>query len=226
MLDYFYFVPFWLNLTIFSVNCLLERKDFYGKNKFIFAVTKLNLMLILLCHSVSKYGFDIFSYYLILCWFGDFFLLFRNFFIQLLGTLSFLSAHITLNRESTIEKPENQITFILIIIPICCFFISTVPKIISSNYKFHGLMFYCTILSSTFIHVCNKSNILGMDNNAVLLEYIGRVSFLISDAILIRNEINDSVTGTVNFFVMLTYGVAQFLIILSRDLYELALTKL
>ncbi|MDQ1165213.1 lysoplasmalogenase [Flavobacterium sp. SORGH_AS_0622] len=156
---------------------------------------------------------------LVFSWIGDVILLFTDlgeiYFI--LGLVSFLTAHIIycilFNQLNKIRKKQNRSVFIFGSILIALYLIGMVSFLM----PFLGdlkipVTIYASIISIMLLFAFNGFLVWEKPGN--LLVFLGAFFFIISDSILAINKFYAPIPKS-SFFIMLTYLLAQYLIVIG-----------
>ncbi|MEO8532322.1 MAG: lysoplasmalogenase [Flavobacterium sp.] len=153
---------------------------------------------------------------LLFSWIGDVILLFADiaeiYFI--LGLVSFLISHIIyavlFNKQSKHNK-KNKVLFLIGSLLIACYLIGMVLFLIPTlgDLKI-PVIIYATVISVMLLFAFNGFLTWKKPGNQYV--FIGAVIFVISDSILAINKFYVSIEKS-SFFIMLTYLVAQYLIV-------------
>jgi len=156
---------------------------------------------------------------LVFSWIGDVILLFTDlgeiYFI--LGLVSFLTAHIIycilFNQLNKIRKKQNRSVFIFGSILIALYLIGMVSFLM----PFLGdlkipVTIYASIISIMLLFAFNGFLVWEKPGN--LLVFLGAFFFIISDSILAINKFYAPLPKS-SFFIMLTYLLAQYLIVIG-----------
>ncbi|KRD58155.1 hypothetical protein ASE40_17605 [Flavobacterium sp. Root935] len=156
---------------------------------------------------------------LVFSWIGDVILLFTDlgeiYFI--LGLVSFLTAHIIycilFNKLNKIRKKQNRSLFIFGSILIALYLIGMVSFLM----PFLGdlkipVTIYASIISIMLLFAFNGFLVWEKPGN--LLVFLGAFFFIISDSILAINKFYAPIPKS-SFFIMLTYLLAQYLIVIG-----------
>lgn len=156
---------------------------------------------------------------LVFSWIGDVILLFTElgeiYFI--LGLLSFLTAHIlycvVFNRQNRIRKKQNKSFFIVGSILIALYLIG----MISVLAPFLGelripVSVYASVISIMLLFAFN--GLLVWEKPGNFLVFLGAFFFIVSDSILAVNKFYAPIPKS-SFFIMLTYLLAQYLIVVG-----------
>ncbi|BDU25845.1 lysoplasmalogenase [Flavobacterium sp. GSB-24] len=156
---------------------------------------------------------------LVFSWIGDVILLFTDlgeiYFI--LGLVSFLTAHIIycilFNKLNKIRKKQNRSVFIFGSILIALYLIGMVSFLM----PFLGdlkipVTIYASIISIMLLFAFNGFLVWEKPGN--LLVFLGAFFFIISDSILAINKFYAPIPKS-SFFIMLTYLLAQYLIVIG-----------
>lgn len=156
---------------------------------------------------------------LILSWIGDVILLFTDlgeiYFI--LGLLSFLTAHIIycvlFNKQRKVRKKQNRSLFIFGSILIALYLIGMVSFLMPflGNLEI-PVTIYASIISIMLLFAFNGFLVWEKPGN--LLIFLGAFFFIISDSILAINKFYAPIPKS-SFFIMLTYLLAQYLIVIG-----------
>lgn len=156
---------------------------------------------------------------LILSWIGDVILLFTDlgeiYFI--LGLLSFLTAHIIycvlFNKQHKVRKKQNRSLFIFGSILIALYLIGMVSFLMPflGNLEI-PVTIYASIISIMLLFAFNGFLVWEKPGN--LLVFLGAFFFVVSDSILAINKFYAPIPKSA-FFIMLTYLLAQYLIVIG-----------
>lgn len=156
---------------------------------------------------------------LILSWIGDVILLFTDlgeiYFI--LGLLSFLTAHIIycvlFNKQHKVRKKQNRSLFIFGSILIALYLIGMVSFLMPflGNLEI-PVTIYASIISIMLLFAFNGFLVWEKPGN--LLVFLGAFFFVVSDSILAINKFYAPIPKS-SFFIMLTYLLAQYLIVIG-----------
>ncbi|TDP00355.1 lysoplasmalogenase [Flavobacterium sp. 245] len=156
---------------------------------------------------------------LLFSWVGDVILLFTDlgeiYFI--LGLVSFLISHITycvlFNKQNKGEIKRNLVLFGIGSVFIALYLIGMLSVLLPSlgDLKI-PVMVYATVISIMLLFAYNGYLIWAKPGN--LYVFSGAIVFVISDSILAVNKFYTPVEKS-SFFIMLTYLVAQYLIVIG-----------
>ncbi|AXB57360.1 lysoplasmalogenase [Flavobacterium fluviale] len=156
---------------------------------------------------------------LIFSWIGDVILLFTDlgeiYFI--LGLLSFLTAHIIycvlFNKQRKVRKKQNRSLFIFGSILIALYLIGMVSFLMPflGNLEI-PVTIYASIISIMLLFAFNGFLVWEKPGN--LLVFLGAFFFVVSDSILAINKFYAPLPKS-SFFIMLTYLLAQYLIVIG-----------
>ncbi|MGE6354648.1 lysoplasmalogenase [Flavobacterium sp. NPDC079362] len=156
---------------------------------------------------------------LIFSWIGDVVLLFADiaeiYFI--LGLVSFLIAHIAycvlFNKQITGEIQINKVLFgigsLLIAFYLIAMITILMPKLGELKIP---VIIYAAVISTMLLFAFNGYLI--WKKPAALYIFLGAAAFVISDSILAFNKFHATIERS-SFFIMLTYLVAQYLIVVG-----------
>lgn len=156
---------------------------------------------------------------LVFSWIGDVILLFTDlgeiYFI--LGLVSFLTAHIIycilFNRQNRIGKKQNRAFFIIGSILIAVYLIGMVSLLMPHLGELEiPVALYATVISIMLLFAFNGFLIWEEPGNKFV--FMGALLFIISDSILAVNKFYAPITKS-SFFIMLTYLLAQYLIVVG-----------
>ena len=199
--------------------------NFYGKKSIIFISTKVALVPLIylfliknliLSEQENQLQIKVFSYFLLASWFGDIFLLIRNYFAKCFGVASFSLAHALLafynylicqidprdcsKNVFTISTPMGILIFIIMF-----------PKIFKSKLIYWPIAGYALILFLSGIICSIRIDLYSYNDPKFFFYYLGILSFTISDTVLITQEIDEK-SMINNFIILLTYGSAMLLL--------------
>jgi len=156
---------------------------------------------------------------LLFSWIGDVILLFTDlgeiYFI--LGLLSFLTAHIIycvlFNKQRKVRKKQNRSLFIFGSILIALYLIGMVSFLMPflGNLEI-PVTIYASIISIMLLFAFNGFLVWEKPGN--LLIFLGAFFFVVSDSILAINKFYAPIPKS-SFFIMLTYLLAQYLIVIG-----------
>lgn len=156
---------------------------------------------------------------LIFSWIGDVILLFSDiseiYFI--LGLVSFLISHIVycilFNRQTKRNLKKNSIAIGIGTILIACYLIGMLSVLLPSlgDLKIPVIV-YASVISIMLLFAYN--GLLNWNEPGNKLVFSGAVVFVISDSILAINKFYNPIEKS-SFFIMLTYLVAQYLIVIG-----------
>ncbi|HEY1193649.1 lysoplasmalogenase [Flavobacterium sp.] len=156
---------------------------------------------------------------LLLSWIGDVILLFTDlgeiYFI--LGLVFFLIAHILycilFNKLNRIRKKQNKTFFVIGSILIAAYLIGMVSFLIPHLGDLEiPVSIYATVISIMLLFAFN--GLLVWEKPGNLLIFLGAFFFVVSDSILAVNKFYLPIPKS-SFFIMLTYLLAQYLIVLG-----------
>ena len=156
---------------------------------------------------------------LLLSWIGDVILLFTDlgeiYFI--LGLIFFLIAHILycilFNKLNRIRKKQNKTFFVIGSILIAVYLISMVSFLMPHLGDLEiPVSIYATVISIMLLFAFN--GLLVWEKPGNLLIFLGAFFFVVSDSILALNKFYHPIPKS-SFFIMLTYLLAQYLIVLG-----------
>lgn len=152
-------------------------------------------------------------------WAGDVILLFTDmaeiYFI--LGLVSFLIAHIAycvlFNKQNTIEIHINKILFGIGSLIIAFYLVSMICVLLPKLGELKiPVIVYASVISIMLLFAFNGYLI--WKNKASLYIFLGAATFVVSDSILAVNKFHTTIEKS-SFFIMLTYLVAQYLIVVG-----------
>ena len=156
---------------------------------------------------------------LLFSWIGDVILLFSDiseiYFI--LGLVSFLISHIVycilFNRQTKRNLKKNSIAIGIGSILIACYLIGMLSVLLPSlgDLKIPVIV-YASVISIMLLFAYN--GLLSWNEPGNKLVFSGAVVFVISDSILAINKFYNPIEKS-SFFIMLTYLVAQYLIVIG-----------
>ena len=156
---------------------------------------------------------------LVFSWIGDVILLFSDiseiYFI--LGLVSFLISHIVycilFNRQTKRNLKKNSIAIGIGSILIACYLIGMLSVLLPSlgDLKIPVIV-YASVISIMLLFAYN--GLLSWNEPGNKLVFSGAVVFVISDSILAINKFYNPIEKS-SFFIMLTYLVAQYLIVIG-----------
>ncbi|OXB03394.1 lysoplasmalogenase [Flavobacterium oncorhynchi] len=156
---------------------------------------------------------------LIFSWIGDVILLFSDiseiYFI--LGLVSFLISHIVycilFNRQTKRNLKKNSIAIGIGTILIACYLIGMLSVLLPSlgDLKIPVIV-YASVISIMLLFAYN--GLLNWNEPGNKLVFSGALVFVISDSILAINKFYNPIEKS-SFFIMLTYLVAQYLIVIG-----------
>lgn len=156
---------------------------------------------------------------LALSWLGDVILLFTDlgeiYFI--LGLVCFLTAHIVycilFNKQKRIRKRQNKTIFIFGSILIAIYLIGMVATLMPYLGDLEiPVSIYASVISIMLLFAFNGFLVWEKPGNQFV--FIGALFFVISDSILAVNKFYAPIPKS-SFFIMLTYLLAQYLIVLG-----------
>ncbi|MBB4802972.1 putative membrane protein YhhN [Flavobacterium nitrogenifigens] len=152
-------------------------------------------------------------------WVGDVILLFTDlgeiYFI--LGLVAFLTAHILycilFNKQNRIRKKQNKSLFIIGSILIALYLIGMVSFLMPHLGDLEiPVSVYASIISIMLLFAVN--GLLVWEKPGNFLVFLGAFFFVVSDSILAVNKFYAPIPKS-SFFIMLTYLLAQYLIVLG-----------
>ncbi|WP_290969483.1 lysoplasmalogenase [Flavobacterium sp.] len=156
---------------------------------------------------------------LALSWLGDVILLFTDlgeiYFI--LGLVCFLSAHVVycvlFNKQKRIRKKQNKPLFILGSILIAIYLIGMVSVLMPYLGELEiPVSIYASVISIMLLFAFNGFLVWEKPGNQLV--FFGALFFVISDSILAVNKFYAPIPKS-SFFIMLTYLLAQYLIVVG-----------
>lgn len=156
---------------------------------------------------------------LVFSWIGDVILLFTDlgeiYFI--LGLVSFLISHILLcvlfNKQNKIRKKQNKALFISGSVLIALYLIGMVSVLMPNLGTLEiPVTVYASIISIMLLFAFN--GLLVWEKPGNYLVFLGALFFVASDSILAVNKFYAPIPKS-SFFIMLTYLLAQYLIVLG-----------
>jgi uncharacterized membrane protein YhhN len=156
---------------------------------------------------------------LLFSWIGDVILLFADiaeiYFI--LGLVAFLIAHISysvlFNQQNTVAIHINKILFIIGSVIIGLYLIGMVSVLMPNLGELKvPVIVYASVISIMLLFAFNGYLI--WKKNGALCIFLGALVFVISDSILAMNKFHSPIERS-SFFIMLTYLVAQYLIVVG-----------
>jgi uncharacterized membrane protein YhhN len=156
---------------------------------------------------------------LLFSWIGDVILLFADiaeiYFI--LGLVSFLTAHILycvlFNKQVKMRSHAGRTTFAIGSFLVCCYLTGMLLVLLPSlgDLKI-PVIIYASVISIMLLFAFNGFLIWGKPGNKYI--FTGAIFFVISDSILAINKFYTPIEKS-SFFIMLTYLVAQYLIVVG-----------
>lgn len=210
---------FWIILTaaLFFAVSVLHLVACYRRYPKIRNVTKV-LLMPLLCAFYLLYTSDVRLLVvaaLIFGWIGDVFLLFKNRKIyMLLGIVAFALGHIFYIGAMLSAYPSLHV-LMLIPIALCVIWMTFMYKKLlpyaPKSLRKPGLI-YALLLSGTCLSALYLALITG--KAACIVAFIGGLFFMLSDTLLTGQQYRKELTHG-NFYVMLTYIIAQTLLVLG-----------
>ncbi|GAA3730512.1 MULTISPECIES: lysoplasmalogenase [Flavobacterium] len=156
---------------------------------------------------------------LVLSWLGDVILLFTDlgeiYFI--LGLVCFLTAHIVycvlFNKQKRIRKRQNKPLFIFGSVLIAFYLIGMVSVLMPHLGDLEiPVSIYASIISIMLLFAFNGFLVWEKPGNQLV--FLGAIFFIISDSILAVNKFYAPIPKS-SFFIMLTYLLAQYLIVVG-----------
>lgn len=197
-------------MIIMMVNFSLKADDFYGYSKIIFGITKILMMPILMFGLRNPKNRSGLWYFLLFSWFGDIVLLFRPIIFSVLGMGFFSTAHVfNIIRMSKYGFPTTLKSVLLSIIPLPLILFKLVPAVLKSEPVYHSALGYLVLLMIALFFGAKG------DQKGSMFSFIGYLFFVVSDCVLLYNESQHTLTGKPNAIVLLTYAIAQYLILKS-----------
>ena len=213
---YKYFILLFADLFVMMVNLYVGIPKFFGKSKFLFCFGKVFFLIFVFLQYKQFCEPDYFYIYIILHWLGDIFLLSRREFFEYLGCFSFMAGHILLIVKSEVELLQFNALVLVLTVPWLIFAIWKIVLISLAEPKFYGIGVYGLILVLSVYVSAQKCIQYSPSDPRFYLEYLGKVSFLISDYLLIKDEIPGKADARTNMNNWPLYILAQFLITFSR----------
>lgn len=156
---------------------------------------------------------------LLFSWIGDVILLFTDlgeiYFI--IGLVSFLMAHILycilFNKQNRVRKKQNKTFFVIGSVLIATYLIGMVSVLMPHLGDLEiPVSIYATVISIMLLFAFNGLLVWQRPGN--ILVCLGAFFFVVSDSILAVNKFYDPIPKS-SFFIMLTYLLAQYLIVLG-----------
>lgn len=156
---------------------------------------------------------------LLFSWIGDVILLFADiaeiYFI--LGLVSFLIAHIAycvlFNKQNTLELHINKALFIIGSLLIAFYLIGMITVLMPHLGELKiPVVIYASVISIMLLFAFNGYLI--WKRKGALYIFLGAAVFVVSDSILAMNKFHAPIYKS-SFFIMLTYLVAQYLIVMG-----------
>ncbi|MBW1656054.1 lysoplasmalogenase [Flavobacterium quisquiliarum] len=156
---------------------------------------------------------------LLFSWIGDVVLLFTDlgeiYFI--IGLVSFLIAHILycilFNKLNRVRKKQNKTFFVIGSILIATYLIGMVSLLMPHLGDLEiPVSIYATVISIMLLFAFN--GLLVWERPGNLLVFLGAFFFVVSDSILAVNKFYTPIPKS-SFFIMITYLLAQYLIVLG-----------
>lgn len=207
-------------LLIFLIDLLAELAAIQGNLQSMRWLTKPLLLLLLIAFVLVQSYSSVKRKWILLAallfsWMGDLFLLFDSngsqFFI--FGLLSFLTAHIfyiiifaQLKKLQHPTRKWNPIIFLLLLLYSGSLFLLLYPNLGALKFP---VIVYATVLSSMFLVAYHAFDWNKKDGKLILP---GALLFVISDSLLALNKFYQAFEYA-GLFIMLTYGLAQLLIV-------------
>ncbi|WJS92982.1 lysoplasmalogenase [Flavobacterium johnsoniae] len=156
---------------------------------------------------------------LVFSWIGDVILLFSDlgetYFI--FGLLAFLTAHILycvlFNKQNKVRKKQNKTLFIIGSVLIALYLIGMVSFLMPHLGDLEiPVSVYASIISIMLLFAVN--GLLVWEKPGNYLVFFGALCFVVSDSILAINKFYAPIPKS-SFFIMLTYLLAQYLIVVG-----------
>ena len=209
---------FWIIIAaaLFLGVSILHLIACYRRYPKIRSVTKV-LLMPLLCAFYLSYAHDIRLLVvaaLVFGWIGDVFLLVKSKTSMLLGIIAFALGHISyitsmLSAYRTPLRPLNILIPIALciawIIFVCLKLLPYAPKSLKKPGLVYAFLLSCTGLSALY-------QFLSTGKDAFLIAFIGGLFFMLSDTLLTGQQYRKELKHG-NFYVMLTYIIAQTLLV-------------
>lgn len=165
----------------------------------------------------------IFILYIIFAFLGDILLMSYDFTIYIIGGIFFLLSHITLTLYFHVDWRKVSIKAFILMLP----GISLHAFILYPHCMNKGSQSICFLLYSLVLEIAAASSIgreykyaKGILEPNVLLIAIGYFLFLVSDLLLLYKEITQ-IPDNLKYAIMLTYIVAQFMIVTGLGIIPL-----
>lgn len=206
-----------LSLLIFIVTSSIHLYASFNKNRKLRAISKVLIIPSLLIYYVFKTN-NIETYFilaLLFSWFGDLFLILRGNKYFAIGGVSFGLSHIFFI-ISYIKKMNNMyIPFYIYILALIYFIVTLIvfkhlKKYLPKQLIAPMCLYLLTNATMNCFALTLFNNIL---NRYSLIVFIGAISFFISDTNLFFVRFKKEENRQNHFIVMLTYIVAEFLIV-------------
>ena len=213
---YKYFVLLFVDLLIMLINLYVGRPNFFGKSKALFCVGKTFFLIFVFLQYKQFHDYDYFYLYLLLHWIGDLLLLSREYIFMLFGCGSFFGGHALLIYKSEIPYTQYDGFVLVLTIPWLIFAIFAIVRKSLAKPLYYGIGVYGILLVISLYVSAQKSILYSYSDPRFYLEYLGKVSFLVSDYLLIKDEIPGKADYSTNMNNWPLYILAQFLITLSR----------
>jgi uncharacterized membrane protein YhhN len=156
---------------------------------------------------------------LVLSWIGDVILLFADiaeiYFI--LALISFLISHILysliFNKQTKIQNNNKKIFFLIGSLVIACYLIAMILFLMPTLGNLEiPVIVYASVISTMLLFAFNGFLVWEKPGNIYI--FTGALIFVISDSILAVNKFHHPIEKS-SFYIMLTYLVAQYLIVMG-----------
>ena len=201
--------------SLFAVDVALHLIACYRRMPKLRRVTKVFLMpLLAAMYALIAQKPHAFVIVALLCGaLGDVFLLFsRRNLLMLLGMVAFALGHLFYIGAMLSTEPPLRLIVLILLIPAAAWIFFVVKKLLPTapkSLRAPGLC-YAVLLCTTAL--CALYLLLTSQNLCYLVSFIGGLSFMLSDTILTGQKYRKE-TRHGNFYVMLTYILAQLLLV-------------
>jgi uncharacterized membrane protein YhhN len=216
---------FAIDVLFMMFNFLLSRNRGYGRYPVLFVITKTLLvpLVALIWYQVATNFDRKVIIYIILCWLGDLCLLARfnagviEWVISDLGSLGFFIAHIVMISYFDIAWSRIPIWTPICAIPCAIFCLKLLPHLKCPNLSQKCVTVYYIILQLAYVCAIMRASVFPVWHPSYLMCAIGYFLLVISDSFLLAREFGVTKNER-RCEVMLSYGVAELLIVLGCGL--------
>ncbi len=211
-------------LVLFLIDSIIHLLGVFKGNRNTLLITKPLLMPLLALYFIfASLSLNIFSWLIVAAlisgFAGDTFLMFgKNKKFFLFGMGAFLIGHIfyiiSFMLSLGFSYIYNSFAIPLLLIPVIIIFYQLLPKIKDGlgEMKIPVYAYMVTILYMHFSAILRTTSF-PLYCPCFLLVYVGSILFILSDAFIAYDEFNEANISKIKLYIMITYILAQFLIV-------------